>query len=349
MDHQHTKSLSTDSRSKNRIRYASTRERAKRASADVYRSYKRRIGVTSAASREERVHHPDASAGKARKKRKTTYGDIKSAGSIRGEKKATLVRGGDTEESLAEVLSSDDEFDGGVESCFASELDLAQDRNASELYGKFYREIWPLTRSLAEMLHHASEIIAILMCYLLSPESAPNTATRREDVEHLLSPGDQSNHLRKAYIVNLVTTDVLHLIGVLARDFRHEIHRFVHPAIVPRIVYDLLNPPPPPLAESNKRQQLPLNVVVVEAAFRALSYVFRYDSLVLCPSTGEVGQRVRKLDLQRTRTRLPAGLELKIRWTSTAVLKAAGPLQARSVIMPGKLGLRSECSVPRDQ
>ena len=275
--HQHTKTLSTDSRSKNRIRYASTKDRAKKASADVYRSYKRRVGVaqTTAASREERVHHPGGGPkSSSKKKRKKTFvGEG-------GEKKTTIVVGGkEREDTAAELIDRageevDDELlPQDVESCFASELDLAQDRNASELFGKMYREIWPLTRSLAEMLHHADDIVAILLCYLLSPESDPGAPTERKDIAHMLQKeGDGSGsgtasaagHKRIPYVVNLVTTDVLHLIGVLARDFRHEIHGFVHPAIVPRIVYDLLNPPPPPPSQTDKRQQIALDVTVVE-------------------------------------------------------------------------------------
>lgn len=263
---QHTKGLSSDARSKNRIRYSSARDRAKRASADVYRSYKRRIEVTTAASREERVHHPDVSP-RSGKRQKIIATGRKFNGDDVGEKKVTLVTGrkitsdGDTDEE--DYLASG--------SCFASELDLAHDRNASELFGKFYREMWPLTRSLPEMLHHADEIISILLSYLLSPESSPE----------LSSPRGQFSR-KVVYIPNLATTDILHLLAVLARDFRHEIHRHVHSTIAPRIVYDLLNPPPPP--SDSDRQQLPLNVMVVEAAFRALSYVFRYDSDLLISS-----------------------------------------------------------------
>jgi hypothetical protein len=284
--HQHTKTLSTDSRAKNRIRYASTKDRAKKASADVYRSYKRRVGVaqTTAASREERVHHPGGGPKSPMEKRKKSF--IGQG----GETKATIVIEGKEKEGAADLIDRGEEVDEellpqDVESCFASELDLAQDRNASELFGKMYREIWPLTRSLAEMLHHGDDIVAILLCYLLSPESDPGAPTDRNDIAHMLQKESGNSPAtapkRILYVVNLVTTDVLHLIGVLARDFRHEIHGFVHPAIVPRIVYDLLNPPPPPPSETDKRQQIPMDVTIVEAAFRSLSYVFRYDSYLL--------------------------------------------------------------------
>lgn len=54
---QHIKSYNPNAKGKNRIKFTSSRQRAKRASADVYRSYKRNAGT--AASREERVHHPE--------------------------------------------------------------------------------------------------------------------------------------------------------------------------------------------------------------------------------------------------------------------------------------------------
>ena len=72
-NHQHVKSFNPDADGKNRIKFVSAKQRAKQASADVYRSYKRRTGVvTSAASREERVHHRDQfnDSSKKRKKRK---------------------------------------------------------------------------------------------------------------------------------------------------------------------------------------------------------------------------------------------------------------------------------------
>ena len=162
--------------------------------------------------------------------------------------------------------SSDPDLD--TESTFASELDLAHDRNASEVFSHFYQDIWHLVRSLPEVLHHASEVVNICMSYVLSPETTP------EEKSPTFDKGADGN--RVTYVTNQATTDVLHLLAVLARDLRHEIHPFVHSQIVPRIVYDLLNPPLPP-SESGK-QPLPLSVTLVETAFRTLSYVFRYDS-----------------------------------------------------------------------
>eukprot|EP00979_Chaetoceros_neogracilis_P004500 scaffold787_cov285-Chaetoceros_neogracile.AAC.64 len=53
---QHIKSFNADPRAKNRIKIMSAKQRAKQASADVYRSQKYHIGVcTSATSKEDRV------------------------------------------------------------------------------------------------------------------------------------------------------------------------------------------------------------------------------------------------------------------------------------------------------
>lgn len=254
---QHIKSLSTGG--KNRLRFSSTRKRSKTASADIYRSYKRRIGVTTAASREERVHHPHQDEN--RKRRQRTSG-----------KDAERVA------VLGQAESSDAEID--TASTFASELDLAYDRNASEIFAEFHREIWHLVRSLPEVLHHASQIIDILMSYMLSPES---NLSERSTIVAQVSGGD-----RLTYVTNHATTDILHLVAVLARDLRHEIHPYVHPQIVSRIVYDLLNPPVPP--PESRRQPPPMSVTVVEAAFRTLSYVFRYDSELLLSEVDKEGQ-----------------------------------------------------------
>lgn len=248
---QHVKTLQTDKRSKNRLKYASSRKRAKTATADVYRSYKRRIGVTSAASREERVHHSDAAINNRRKN--STYKSI-----------ATVVPSSSTNSQSFLDDESDHPDIGTAESVLAIELDVSLDRNASEIFGKLHRELWPLVRSLPEVLYHKAMIVDILLAYLLSPESAPEEKSP-------VSIGKE----KIPYRVNHGTTDVMHLLAVLARDVRHEIHEFL-PQIVHRILSDLLNRPSPE-ADTGK-QPIPLDVTIVEAAFRTLSYIFRYDA-----------------------------------------------------------------------
>ena len=252
------KSLNTDPRGKNRIRFRSAKQRAKRASADVYRSYNGRNGRTS--SREEQVHNPHHST----KKRRRLAGKT----SLASETTATTTRQEDQESGPERTRIAELED----ETTFASELDLANDRNGSEIFTKFYHEIWPLVRSLPEILHHASKIVQILLKYLLSCDDESNDDNDENDKKKT------SNR----YVVNHATTDVLHLLAVLARDLRHEIHPFVFTSILPRIVNNLINPPPPP----SGKQSVPLDVAVVEAAFRTLSYVFKYDADFLVTPTG---------------------------------------------------------------
>ena len=219
---EHVKDFSQDGRDKGRIRFASAKKRAKSASAEVYRHYKRKTGV--AASREERVHH------------------------------------------VKRQHKSDNDNQELAPSTLAEELDLANDRNASEVFGKFYRQVWYLVRSLPEILHHSDQIVDLFNQYMLSLESKPHEMTPDEVM-------NSTTDSRPVFVTNHATADILHLYAVLARDLRHEIHPYLHTKIVPRLVNDLLNPPPP---ESGK-QPIPLDVSVVEHVFRTLSYIFRYD------------------------------------------------------------------------
>lgn len=255
---QHVKSVNKDPRAKNRIKFASAKQRAKQASADVYRTYKRRTGVvTTAASREERVHHEDQFYDTSSRKKRRTI-------STGRESKAVVASGVDFDES-------EDELELQTNSTFQMELDLAKDRNASALFSKLYYEASPFVASLPEILHHAEKIVKILISYVLSPSSTP----------HLASPEDlwikDPKQSRELFVVNSVTTDVLHLLSVLARDLRHEIHPYVHDIILPRIVNDLINPPTN-IMGPHMKQQLALDVTVVETGFRAMSYIFRYDT-----------------------------------------------------------------------
>lgn len=228
MESQVIKSLSTDKRVKNRIRFASSKQKGKRATADVYRSYKRRSGSTAA--REERIHYSD-----------------------QNQKRQRL----EDEDSVGEGYSFGCDF--------ARELDLAFDRNASEIFAKFHREVWHLVRSLPELLHHSSKIVQVMVKYLLSPRNASGTASFSGD-----------NKSEGGFQSNLATVEILHLFGVLARDLRLEIHAHLHSLIMPRIIDDLLNPP---LIKGEKGERFAqLDVEVVEAAFRAIAYILRYDA-----------------------------------------------------------------------
>ena len=269
------KSINTDSRSKKRIRFASSTERSKKASADVYRSYKNRIGggVTSAATRESFVHNP---RDQVRSKKRHKLNQTKRNTGGKDDDLTAFVKISDESEKQSSLDDADlgldstkneDEVQLEISTTFSSEVDVAMDRNASEIFSKFHREIWMFIRSLPEILHNLDKIIDILMSYMLSPASIPERPTRLD-----VSP----SIYREGFVINHATTDVLHLLSVLARDLRHEIHPYLHTKILPRVLQDLLNPPPPP-PDSNK-QPVPLDVTIVETAFRTLSYIFRYDS-----------------------------------------------------------------------
>lgn len=266
------KSINTDSRSKKRIRFASSKERSKKASADVYRSYKNRIGggVTSAATRESFVHNPRE---QGRKKKRHKVNHAKSSAGGKHDNKTAYVQisteneEGEGKSMEVDLAKSDNELQLEISTTFSSEVDVTIDRNASEIFSKFHREIWLLIRSLPEILHNLDKIIDILMSYMLSPKTDPERPT----------PLDKPpKNEREEFVINHATTDILHLVSVLARDLRHEIHPYLHTKILPRILNDLLNPPPPP--PESKTQPIPLDVTIVETAFRTMSYIFRYDS-----------------------------------------------------------------------
>ena len=285
----HVKSINTDKRSKKKLKFASNKERSKRASADVYRSYKRKIGVTSAATREEIVHNPNGNDrfNKRQKKKHRSVTDddgrtavVKVSSNKRNNKKQT-----DDDRNNETAMDIEDSDDDGEQelaltgSTFAEELDVAIDRNASEIFGKFHREVWGLVRSLPETLHHSSTIIDLMVSYLLSPVSKPERPSDLSSSSPTISSSPSSSSKREEYIINHATTDILHLLSVLARDLRHEMHDHLHSKILPRIFTDLLNPPLPP--PDSGKQPIPIDVTIVEAAFRAISYILKYDSNVL--------------------------------------------------------------------
>jgi len=250
MDAHRIKSLNVG-KSKNRLRFVTSKQKSKRASADVYRKYKRRIGVTSSATREENVHH------------------FRPSKRIRGEKDESTK----DNEQEADVLSE--------KTTLSTELDLASDRNPSEIFGQCYRELWPLVRSLPEIIHHAELIVEIMLRYLLSPEEAPNQKSVAADLF------DYESTQPKRYQVNLATAEIFHLLAVCAKDLRHEIHVWLHSRILPRIFVDLLNPP---LSTSGK-QSIPLDVTITEASFRAVAYLLRYDTEKLIEETNALKQK----------------------------------------------------------
>lgn len=170
---------------------------------------------------------------------------------------------------------------------FLTELEISAQRNGSQLYQKLVQELRPLCKSLAELLHHGERIVNLLYAYLLSPRGMKNdnvsspTPPRRLNNESWKS---YKNELSEkvapyGYSVNTATNEVLHLFGVLARELRTEIYPYLTTRILPRIIDDMLNPPIVSTVESSDNHTLvPVDVSHIEAAFRTVSYLFKYNS-----------------------------------------------------------------------
>ena len=243
------KSVNVDRRSKKRLRFATSKQKSKLASADVYRRRKRRIGATGTATREADVHHAPAIHDAGKRMRPETPNDLPLPSETQKDSIA--------EETL-DVVSD--------ETTFAQELDLAMERNASSVFQRFYHDVWPLVRSLPELVHHAENVVDTLLRYLLSPEDKPEQVSMQGKLL------ETTGVCR--YQVNHATIDILHLLAVYARDLRYEVHPWLHTRIMPRIIGDLLNPPLP----ASGKQPIPLDATIVEAAFRAIGYILRYDA-----------------------------------------------------------------------
>ncbi|KAL3817639.1 hypothetical protein ACHAXA_011727 [Cyclostephanos tholiformis] len=189
------------------------------------------------------------------------------------------------DEEVDQEIQTTELITGGT--IFLTELEISAQRNGSQLYQKLVRELRPLCKSFAELLYHGERIVDLLYAYLLSPRGMKN--------EHIDSPTQPrklhneswksyKNHLSNkvapyGYSVNIATNEVLHLFGVLARELRREIYPFLTTRILPRIIDDMLNPPIVSTADSpDSLTFIPLDVSHIEAAFRAVSYLFKYNS-----------------------------------------------------------------------
>ena len=160
--------------------------------------------VMAVSSREQRIHHPTT----------LTNND-------------TIVPLSSSFSKTTTAATTDNDDMTTSSSLFAIELEVAYERNKSEVFQRFYSAVWPLVRTMPEVLHHRTIIVQHMMQYLLSPSSS--------------STSNQNNH-PKCDVMNFATLDILHLLGVLARELRHEMHPFLHTVILPKLLYDLLNP-----------------------------------------------------------------------------------------------------------
>ena len=176
---------------------------------------------------------------------------------------------------------------------FRTELEVAAQRNGSQLFQKLTHELRQSCKSLAELLHHAEKIVELLCAYLLSPRGNGmgfHSPVRGASEDLKAFKKRMSEKAPNGFVVNVATNDVLHLFGVLARELRQEIYPFLHSRILPRIIDDMLNPPTTTAVtvsisssggtqqEQDTHQNVPLDVSHIESALRALSYLFKYNS-----------------------------------------------------------------------
>ena len=312
-----TKQFSTSG--KNRLRFVSAKERAKKATADVYRTSDRRHNVSSTAVREKRVHSVGGAGTKKKKRRKNKdsskvdndeeeeeedtiryFGRDTDAGGlgigrtaviVSSKSKLVLDEQAPADEDLMDEdnigekgLRDEEEKDkalltGGT--IFLAELEISSQRNGSQIFHNLVRQLRPLSNSLAELLHHKEKIVELLCAFLLSPreEDGAPTPRRRANEDKKTYKKWLAAKAPNGFVANLATSDVLHLFGVLARELRKEIYPFLNTTILPRIIDDLLNPPSVIVIDSEKHQNNTLlDVSLVESAFRALSYLFKYNA-----------------------------------------------------------------------
>ena len=341
-----TKSINTKG-GKNRLRFTSSKSRAKTASADVYRISDSRLLTSATAVREKRVHDNittgDTSGRSTKKKKKKRrkknqgkndddddeeeemdddageeeevryFGNDNNAEGLGIGRTAVIVSSKSKfqletpevdvdDEQLHDADAAADDADADEEAetdalitggtIFLTELEVSSQRNGSQLYQKLVRALRPLCKSLAELLHHVERIVELLYAYLLSPRgddgSSDITPIKRSNESWKEYKKHVSTKAPNGYVVNVATNDVLHLFGVLAKELRHEIYPYVTSRILPRIIDDMLNPPTVTIvmndtkkSRSQHNQQhnnVPLDVSHVEAAFRTISYLFKYNS-----------------------------------------------------------------------
>ncbi|KAL9183708.1 hypothetical protein ACHAXT_004564 [Thalassiosira profunda] len=324
---------------KGRLRFASAKSRAKRASADVYRSSDggRLAGRSATAAREGRVHGASfqEGGGRAKKRRRKgrkggeggggqeeeaerevryfgSDGDAEGLGGIGRTaviapakpelqlQSASAVdeKGPDSMDAAQQdPLAEEDEEEeralltGGT--LFLSELEVSSQRNGARLFQALARQLRPLCKSLAETIHHTERVVDLLLAFMLTPRGEEGgLATPLRTAEEGWKA--YQKRLREAapngYQVNAATADVLHLLGVLARELREELYPYLHSRILPRIVDDLLNPPTAAQAEG-ETAVAPLDVSHVEAAFRAMSYLFKYNAERLVHDSGSISDK----------------------------------------------------------
>jgi len=160
-----------------------------------------------------------------------------SADVYRRAKKGDQVR---VHHSTGETKVAENENPDLVPASFQTELDLLNEKNATEQFHYFYSKCWSLSRSLPEILHYREEIVSLLMSSAVSEQCTAQTKI-----------------------------DLLYLLSVLARDLRNDLvdsscgdingSLSLHPLI--RKALNLVDP---------------MNPSITESVFQSLSYLFMY-------------------------------------------------------------------------
>ena len=169
--------------------------------------------VLAVASREQRIHYPNAVVSSSTKPSNIIALSSSTSSSSSCTAAVSIVTA--TATSITTEMS-----------LYAIELDVAYERNKSQVFQTFYSKVWPLVRTIPEVLHHRTSIIQHMMesiVTVVEPIPIPLTPTH--------APSSSITH-KIIYVMNYATMDVLHLLGVLAREIRHEIHPYLHTMIL---------------------------------------------------------------------------------------------------------------------
>jgi hypothetical protein len=160
-----------------RLRFVSQKKRAQNASAKI--SYRHEMDDEAARIRRKKVKREmEAAEGgndDTLAEQKSTGGGVPAW--------STTANAADEEASAVEDISSSQPSTTTMigPSKFAVELELALMRNGSEPFAACHRHVWPLTRSLPELLHNAGSVFDHLIDSLTSTVVVEATSTNSND------------------------------------------------------------------------------------------------------------------------------------------------------------------------
>jgi hypothetical protein len=172
-----------------RLRFVSQKKRAQNATAKI--SYRHELDEAARTRRKKVKREKEAERGD------DTLAEQKSKGSSGGTWSTTTAKAWtdaaeDEEASAVEDISSSQPSTTTTigPSTFAVELELALMRNGSEPFAACHRRVWPLTRSLPELLHNAGSVFDHLIDSLTSTAVVEATATNSNGDEEEEGEGE---------------------------------------------------------------------------------------------------------------------------------------------------------------